>query len=141
MQQTAIWNFAPADADRLPKLLNSFGCADVIAPVENDKFGRRAGELICRKKAHTPTPAAGKYRLRALQCFEIACQTPDPYAKNMLTLAAREFLQAACRVEDASETWAAQDFTQRMSVADMSPRRNSLEPLSLEAATKPAGPK
>ena len=33
------------------------------------------------------------------------------------------------------------DFTQRMSVADMSPRRNSLEPLSLEAATKPAGPK
>jgi len=55
MQQTAIWNFAPADTDRLLKLLNSFGCA---------------------------------------------CQTRDPSAKNMLTLAAREFLQAAWRVEE-----------------------------------------
>jgi hypothetical protein len=32
------------------------------------------------------------------------------------------------------------DFTQRMSVAGMSPRRNSSEPLSLEAAAEPAGP-
>jgi hypothetical protein len=103
MQQTEIWNFAPADADRLPKLLNLFGCADVIAPVDDATFGRRAGELICRKKAQTgtPAPAAGKYRLRALQCFETAAQTRDPYAKDMLTVAARELLQAACQVEDA----------------------------------------
>src|SRR5258707_7043760 len=81
MQQTAIWNFALADADRLPELLNSFGCADVIAPVDDATLGRRAGELICRKKAEigTPTPAAGEYRLRALQCFETAAQTRDPY--------------------------------------------------------------
>src|SRR5712692_9707024 len=32
------------------------------------------------------------------------------------------------------------DFTQRMSVAGMSPRRHSSEPLSLEAAAEPAGP-
>jgi hypothetical protein len=31
------------------------------------------------------------------------------------------------------------DFTQRMSVAGMSPRRHSSEPLSLEAAAEPAG--
>jgi hypothetical protein len=86
--------------DRLPELLNSFGCADVIAPVEEATFGRRAGELICRKKAQTGTPA-GKYRLRALQCFETAAQTRDPCAKDMLTVAAREFLQTACQAEEA----------------------------------------
>jgi hypothetical protein len=32
------------------------------------------------------------------------------------------------------------DFTQRMSVAGMSSRRHSSEPLSLEAAAEPAGP-
>jgi hypothetical protein len=32
------------------------------------------------------------------------------------------------------------DFTQPMSVAGMSPRRHSSEPLSLEAAAEPAGP-
>jgi hypothetical protein len=32
------------------------------------------------------------------------------------------------------------DFTRRMSVAGMSPRRHSSEPLSLEAAAEPAGP-
>ncbi len=102
MQQTAIWNFALADADRLPELLNSFGCADVIAPVDDATFGRRAGELICRKKAEigTPTPAAGEYRLRALQCFETAAQTRDPYAEDMLIVAAREFLRAACQAEE-----------------------------------------
>jgi hypothetical protein len=102
MQQTEIWNFAPADANRLPELLNLFGCADVIAPIDDAAFGRRAGELICQKKAHngTPPPAAGKYRLRALQCFETAAQTLDPYAKDMLTVAARELLQAACQAED-----------------------------------------
>jgi hypothetical protein len=97
MQQTAIWNFAPGS---LPELLNSFGCADVIAPVDDATFGRRAGELICRKKAQTPRAAAGKYRLRALQCFETAAQTRDHYAKDMLTVAAREFLQAACQAEE-----------------------------------------
>ena len=99
MPQTASWNFAPADAKRLPELLRSFECADVIAPVDDVAFSKKAGELICRNKAEPVTPTAGKYRLRALQCFEIACSTRDPDAKNMLTVAAREFLQAACQLE------------------------------------------
>jgi hypothetical protein len=76
------------------------GCVDVIAPVDAVTFSRRAGELISRKKAPTGTPTAGKYRLRALQCFETAAQTRDPYAKDMLTVVAREFLQAARQAED-----------------------------------------
>jgi hypothetical protein len=102
MQLTAkAWNSPPADSRPLPELMKSFGCADVIAPVDAVMFGRRAGDLICRKKAPTGTPtAAGKYRLRALQCFETAAQTRDPYARDMLTVAAREFLQAARRAED-----------------------------------------
>jgi hypothetical protein len=39
-----------------------------------------------------------------------------------------------------TEPFAYCDFTQRMSVAGMSPRRHSSEPLSLEAAAEPAGP-
>src|ERR1700730_6818113 len=101
MQLTAkAWNSPPADRKPLSELMKSFGCADVIAPVDAVTFGRRAGELICRKKAPTPTPTAGKYRLRALQCFETAAQTRDPYAKDMLTVVAREFLQAARQAED-----------------------------------------
>jgi len=73
-----------------------FGCADVVAPVDEDTFGRRAGELICRKKA----VIAGKYRLRALQCEEVAAQTWDPYAKDMLTAVARDLAQTARQVED-----------------------------------------
>jgi hypothetical protein len=95
------WNSPPADSKPLSELMKSFGCADVIAPVDVVTFGRRASELICRKKAPTGTPtAAGKYRLRALQCFETAAQTPDPYAKDMLTVAAREFLRAAFQDKD-----------------------------------------
>jgi hypothetical protein len=63
-------------------------------------FGRRAGELICRKKAETDTPTAGKYRLRALQCHEVAAQIRDTYAKDMLTVVAREFMQAAHEAEN-----------------------------------------
>jgi hypothetical protein len=92
MQQTATWNFALADANRLPELLKSFGCRDVIAPVNPVKFSKKAGEVICRKKAETGTPTAGKYRLRALQ-------SRDPYAKDMRTELAREFMQAALQVE------------------------------------------
>jgi hypothetical protein len=99
MQQTASWNFARADANRLSELLKSFGCADAIAPIDADAFSRRAGELISRKKAETVTPTAGKYRLRALQCFETAAQSRDPYAKDVLTELAREFLQAARQAE------------------------------------------
>jgi hypothetical protein len=101
MQQTATWNFAPADRNRLADLMKSFGCADVVAPVNAAEFGRRACELICRKKAESVTPAAaaGKYRLRALQCFETAAQSPDPYAKDVLTKLAREFMQAARNTE------------------------------------------
>jgi hypothetical protein len=81
-----------------------FGCADLVAPVDEDAFARKAGELISRrkagklisrKKAETVTPTAGKYRLRALQCEEVAAQTPDPYAKGMLTVLARELMEAA----------------------------------------------
>jgi recombinational DNA repair protein (RecF pathway) len=105
MPQTASWNFAPADAKRLPELLRSFECADVIAPVDDVAFSKKAGELICRNKAarhkaEPVTPTAGKYRLRALQCFETAAQSRDPYAKDMLTEVAREFLQAAREVEE-----------------------------------------
>ena len=101
MQLTAkAWNSPPADSEPLSELMKSFGCADVIAPVDVVKFSRRVSELICRKKAPAGTPtAAGKYRLRALQCFETAAQTRDPYAKDMLTVVAREFLQAARQAE------------------------------------------
>src|SRR4051794_27435968 len=92
---TTAWNFPPTDKDRLIGLLGHFGCADVVAPVDEQTFGRRAGELICRKK----TGIAAKYRLRALQCEEVAAQTRDPYAKDMLTVVAREFIQAARQVE------------------------------------------
>ena len=99
MQQTPIWNFAPADENRLVDLMKSFGCADVVAPVDAAEFSRRACELIYRKKAESVTPAAGKYRLRALQCLETAAQSRDPYAKDVLTELAREFMQAARKTE------------------------------------------
>jgi hypothetical protein len=94
MQHPATWNFAPADNNRLAELLTLVGCSDVIAPVDGVMFGRRAGELICRKKAVGPA-AAEKYCLRALQCFETAAQSRRPYAKDVLTELAREFL-AGC---------------------------------------------
>jgi len=99
MERTATWNFAPADNNRLVELLNSFGCADVVAPVDENRFGRRAGEVICRNKAGAITPTAGRYRLRALQCTETAAQTRDPYAKDVLTELAEEFVQAARQAE------------------------------------------
>jgi hypothetical protein len=108
MQYAAERKFPPAETSRLPKLLYAFGCADFVAPVDEDAFAqnagelisrRKAGELISRKKAETFTPTAGKYRLRALQCEEAAAQTRDPHAKNMLTVAAQEFLQAARQAE------------------------------------------
>jgi hypothetical protein len=84
----------------LPELLKMFGGADVVAPVDADAFGKRAGELIRRKKAETVTPTAGKYRLRALQCLETAAQSQDPYASDVLSELAREFLQAARQLEE-----------------------------------------
>ena len=108
MQDTAERKVPPAEPSRLPKLLDAFGCADVIAAVDAEAFGRKAGELICqikagertsRRKKPTVTPTAGKYRLRALQCEEVAAQTPDPSAKHMLTVLAREFMQACHQAE------------------------------------------
>ena len=108
MKHTADCKFAPTGKSRLPDLLYAFGCADFVAPVDEDVFAKKAGELISqitsgkltwRKKAETVTPTAGKYRLRALQCEEVAAQTRDPHAKNMLTVAAREFIQAARHAE------------------------------------------
>jgi hypothetical protein len=72
----------------------------VIAPVDAEAFGKRAGELICRKKPDAFTPKPGKYRLRALQCLETAAQTRDPYAKDVLTELAQEFFQAARQTEE-----------------------------------------
>ena len=90
MQQTAESNRS------LPELLKLLGCEDLVAPVEEDRFARRASEVICRRKA----ALAGDYRLWALQCEEGAAQTRDPYAEDMLTAAARRFMQVARQVED-----------------------------------------
>jgi hypothetical protein len=105
MTHTAEWK--SAGKSRLPELLHAFGCADVIAAVDEDAFASKAGELIARKvgeptsrkKPEAVAPAAGKYRLRALQCEEVAAQTREPSAKHMLTVAAREFMQAARQAE------------------------------------------
>src|SRR6186997_3448774 len=88
-----------APAARLPELLEAFGCADVVAPVDADAFGSKAGELICGHRAASVTPTAAKYRLRALQCVETAAQSRDPYAKDVLTELAEEFMQAARRAD------------------------------------------
>jgi hypothetical protein len=46
MQDAATtWTFASAD-NRLAELMKTFGCADVIAPVDAEAFGKRAGELL-----------------------------------------------------------------------------------------------
>jgi hypothetical protein len=108
MKHTAQRKFSPTATSRLPGLLAAFGCADVVATVDEDVFAKKAGELISqitsgelisRKKAETVTPTVGKYRLRALQCEEVAAQTRDPYAKDILTVLAREFMQAAHQAE------------------------------------------
>jgi hypothetical protein len=96
MQRTATWNFTAADHNRLPELLKLFGCEDLVAPVEEDRFARRASEVICRKKA----ALAADYRLWALQCEEGAAATRDPYAEDMLSAAARKFVQVARQIED-----------------------------------------
>jgi hypothetical protein len=108
MMHTAERKFPSTATSRLPELLDAFGCADVVAAVDEDVFAKKAGELISqkkagklisRKKAETVAPTAGKYRLRALQCEEVAAQTPDPYAKDILTVLAREFMRAAHQAE------------------------------------------
>jgi hypothetical protein len=94
MQHTTA--VARAEHRSLPELLRLLGCEDLVAPVDEERFGRRAGELICRKKA----AIAGKYRLRALQCREAAATTRDPYAEDMLIASAREFMEVARQIED-----------------------------------------
>jgi hypothetical protein len=94
MQRTA-----DAPAAGLPELLEFFGCADVVAPVDAEAFGSKAGELICGNRVATVTPTAAKYRLRALQCVETAAQSRDLYAKDVLTELAEEFMQAARQAE------------------------------------------
>ena len=88
-----------APAARLPELLEAFGCADVVAPIDADTFSSKAGELICGHRISSVTPTAAKYRLRALQCVETAAQSRDPYAKDVLTELAEEFMQAARQAE------------------------------------------
>jgi hypothetical protein len=47
--QHAATTWLPASADkRLAELMKVFGCADVIAPVDAEAFGRRARELLTR---------------------------------------------------------------------------------------------
>jgi hypothetical protein len=88
-----------APAARLPELLEAFGCADVVAPIDAYAFGSKASEVICGHRVATVTPTAAKYRLRALQCVETAAQSRDPYARDVLTELAEEFMQAARQAE------------------------------------------
>ena len=48
MQHKTAWNFALAGSNRLRELLKLYGCEDVVTPVDEDAFGRRASELIRR---------------------------------------------------------------------------------------------
>src|SRR6516162_9167605 len=74
---TAAWNSTPTDKNRLSVLLQSFGCADVVAPVDADAFASRllkkfVGELIF---AMFPSQAEAsrrddlRYRLRIRYLF------------------------------------------------------------------------
>jgi hypothetical protein len=58
-QAARAWNFAPTDTNRLAELMKLFECADVIAPVDVDAFGRRAGELIRRAVSSKPPLQSG----------------------------------------------------------------------------------
>ena len=42
--------------DRLAELLQMFECADVVAPVNSEGFGSRAGELIARAASTSGPP-------------------------------------------------------------------------------------
>ena len=47
--QHAATTWLPASADKhLAELMKVFGCADVIAPIDAESFGRRVGELLTR---------------------------------------------------------------------------------------------
>ena len=60
----------------------------------------RRGRTVERLAAiRVMNSTAAKYRLRALQCVETAAQSRDPYARDVLTELAAEFMQAARRAE------------------------------------------
>jgi hypothetical protein len=48
MQHTMALAIAPTRNARLATLLELYGCADVVAPVDAIAYGRRAGQLIGR---------------------------------------------------------------------------------------------
>ena len=60
MQQKAAWKFAPVGSSRLRELvkpggphrlrelLKSYACPDGLAPVDEDGFSKRVGELLTR---------------------------------------------------------------------------------------------
>ena len=60
MQHKTAWNFArlgsnrlrelvrPGGTNRLRELLRLYACADLVAPVDEDAFGKKAGELLTR---------------------------------------------------------------------------------------------
>jgi hypothetical protein len=54
MQQTSAWNFVAPPDNRLAALMKAYGCADVIAPVDVEAFGRKAGELIAQGGMERP---------------------------------------------------------------------------------------
>ena len=52
LHRATTWHFAPPENTRLAELMKSFGCADIIAPVDWATLGSRVSELIGR--ASTP---------------------------------------------------------------------------------------
>ena len=77
MQHKTAWNFALAGSNRLRELLKLCGCDDVVAPVDEDAFGRRASELIRRglsRRWAAKLQAAG---------ITVAVSSLDDFSKRM----------------------------------------------------------
>jgi hypothetical protein len=51
-------HFAPPESERLAELMKSFGCADVIAPVDWEALGTRVSELITCQSRSRPQNSA-----------------------------------------------------------------------------------
>jgi hypothetical protein len=112
MQQTASRNFAPADTNRLRELLNPAGsnrlsvllklyaCADV-AQVDDVAFSQESRRVDLPKKGRDWYTNSRKISPAGLTVpWSGSAQTRDTYAKDMLTVVAREFLQAAHEAEN-----------------------------------------
>jgi hypothetical protein len=88
MQHKTAWNFAPAGSNRLRELLKLHACADLVAPVDEDAFGKKAGELLTRvafdKRARwlvTPVVSGEQHVPRAaLRIDRVRAWAPDEYS-------------------------------------------------------------